>query len=181
VKTRIILLGLALAANLAQADMFNKGRERNIGTFIDDGPWQEQVLPLPAYGNADWVALDLPATIKNRLFIDRATLLLADDRTIRFTLRQLSQGGIENISYEGLHCGQRTVRSFAFGDTVNKRWIASARTDWRKLDGNSVTWKNVSQALCPDNTPPLNAEELQRNLQAASAPSAASGTAPRKR
>ena len=67
--------------------------------------------------------------------------------------------------------GLRTVtcqRSYAFGDTVNRRWIESQRSEWRKLDRNNESIKLVTQALCPDNTPPLNAEELAGNLHKAS-------------
>ena len=167
-KTRLIMLGLLCAANLAHADLSGKGREKKTGNYVDEGPWQEQVLPLPSYGGMDWVELDKPATISSRLFIDRKTLLLATDRTVRFTLLQLSSGGIENISHEGVHCGERTVRSFAYGDTVNKRWIASNRGEWRKLDGNNQVMRTVVVALCPDHTPPLTSEELSLNLTRAS-------------
>ena len=166
-KTRFILLGLLCAANLAHADLSGKGRDRQ-HNFIDEGPWQEQVLPLPAFGKMDWVELVRPVTVSSRLMIDRQTLQLADDRTIRLTLLQLSKSGIENISREGIHCGQRTQRSYAFGDTVNHRWIESQRNDWRKLDRNNEVMKVVTQALCPDNSPPLSAAELADNLRKAS-------------
>lgn len=166
-KTRFILLGLLCAANLAHADLSGKGRERK-HNYIGEGPWKEQELALPAFGAWDWVELDKPVTIKGQLFIDRQTLRLADDRTVRFSLLQLSSSGIENISHEGVHCGERTQRSYAYGDSVNKRWIESKRTEWRKLDRNHLAMKTVVQALCPDNTPPLTAEELQANLAKAS-------------
>ncbi len=166
-KTRFMLMAVLCAANLAHADLSGKGRDRQ-HNFVDEGPWKEQVLPLPAYGEMAWVELARPATMKSRLFIDRNTLLLAEDRTLRLTLLQLSSSGIENISREGIHCAQRTQRSYAFGDTVNRRWIESQRSEWRKLDRNNENIKLVTQALCPDNTPPLNAEELASNLHKAS-------------
>ena len=109
-KTRFILLGLLCAANLAHADLSGKGRERK-HNYVDEGPWQEQALPVPAFGSWDWVELDKPVTLKGQLFIDRQTLRLAEDRTVRFSLLQLSSSGIENISHEGVHCGERTQRS----------------------------------------------------------------------
>lgn len=166
-KTRFILLGLLCAANLAHADLSGKSRERQ-SNFVDEGPWQEQLLPLPAFGAYDWVELVKPVTVKNRLFVDRKTLLLADDRTVRLTFMQLSSSGIENISREGFHCGERTQRSYAYGDTVNHRWIESQRTEWRKLDRNNPAVSVLVQALCPENTPPLTAEELSGNLLKAS-------------
>jgi len=168
VKTRLIILGMLCAANLAHADLSGKGREKKTGNYVDEGPWQEQVLALPSYGGMEWVELVKPASLKGQLFIDSKTLLLADDRTIRFTLLQLSSGGIENISHEGVHCGERTQRSYAYGDSVNKRWFESIRKEWRKLDPNNLAMKTVIQALCPDNTPPLNATELSSNLAKAS-------------
>ena len=42
------------------------------------------------------------------------------------------------------------------------------RKEWRKLDRNNLAMKTVVQALCPDNTPPLNAAELSGNLAKAS-------------
>lgn len=167
-KTRLTILSLLAAANLAHADMLDKVDNRKPGRYTPETAWQEQVLPLPGYPTAaEWVELDVPVTVKPRVFIDSSSLLLAEDRTVRFILRRLSSSGIDNISVEGMHCGERTQRSFAFADTIGHRWIASSRAEWRKLDRNNDTLQAVSKALCPENTPPLHAEELANNLKQA--------------
>jgi len=168
VKTRLIMLSLLAAANLAHADLAEKISNRKPNRYQPDTAWQEQALPLPGYPvTAQWVELDAPVTVKPRIFIDSSSLVLAEDRTVRFALRQLSSSGIDNISLEGMHCGERTQRSFAFADTVGKRWIASSRVEWRRLDGNSALQQTVIKALCPEDAPPLNAEELANNLKQA--------------
>ena len=167
-KTRLIMLSLLAAANLAHADMLDKMHSRKPGRYVPETAWQEQALPLPGYpAAAQWLELDAPVTVKPRLFIDSSSLLLAEDRTVRFALRQLSSSGIDNISLEGMHCGERTQRSFAFADTVGKRWITSSRTEWRRLDSNNATFQTVIKALCPEDAPPLSAEELANNLKQA--------------
>ncbi len=166
-KTRLIMLGLLCAANLAHADMLDKMNNRK-GSYQPETAWQEQVLPLPGYPvTAQWVELDTPVTVKPRVFVDSNSLMLAEDRTVRFILRQLSSSGIDNISLEGMHCGERTQRSFAFADTTGQRWITSQRAEWRRLDGNNTLLQTVIKALCPEDAPPLNAEELAANLKQA--------------
>lgn len=167
-KTRLIMLGLLSAANLVHADILDKINSRKLGHYQPETAWQEQALPLPGYpATAQWVELDTPLNVKPRIFVDSNSLLLAEDRTVRFTLRQLSSGGIDNISAEGVHCGERTQRSFAFADTAGQRWITSYRAEWRKLDGNNTVQRSVIKALCPEDAPPLNAEELAANLKQA--------------
>lgn len=167
-KTRLIMLGLLCAANLAHADILDKMNSRKLGRYQPETAWQEQVLPLPGYpASAQWIELDTPVNVKQRLFVDSNSLLLAEDRTVRFILRQQSSSGIDNISAEGMHCGERTQRSFAFADTTGQRWIASHRAEWRKLDNNNAVQRSVIKALCPEDAPPLNAEELAANLKQA--------------
>jgi len=58
----------------------------------------------------------------------------AADRSMRYVLAVQPQGGQPNMSYEGMRCGDRHLRSFAFGDNTNRRWIAPRNNVWRKFD-----------------------------------------------
>lgn len=168
-KTRFILLGLLCAANLALADMIDKASARTNKLRAPDEAWQASNLPLPDFASLQphWLELDTPVTVKQRLFIDDSSLQLADDRSIRYALRQLSSSGIDNISWEGLQCNERTQRSFAFADIVGKRWIDSQRAAWRNLSGNNPTQQAIAKALCSENSAPLSLDELRSNLRRA--------------
>lgn len=166
-KTRFMLLGLLCAANLASADMIDKVHSRQSKLHAPDADWQADNLPLPdlATLQAQWIELAPPVTVKQRLFIDIGSLQLADDRSIRYALRQQSSSGIENISWEGLQCNERTQRSFAFADMLGKRWIESQRTDWRRLDGKNDAQQTIAQSLCSENSAPLTIDELRSNIK----------------
>jgi hypothetical protein len=169
VKTRFILLGLLCAANLALADMIDKVNARQSKLRAPDAAWQADSLPLPTLATLQpqWIELAPPVTVKQRLFIDSSSLQLAADRSIRYALRQVSSSGIDNISWDGLQCNERTQRSFAFADQVGQRWIESQRADWRRLDGNNDAQQTVAKSLCSENSAPLTVEELRDNLKRA--------------
>jgi len=120
--------------------------------FDDETPWQENDTQLPAFPDQpDWIGFYVNNTFTNQAAIDAKSLTIDTDRVIRFVMRVKSPAGAENLSFEGLRCSERQVKSYAFGDTVNKRWIKSLKPDWRQLPDQLHA--QLRGILCDTGTP----------------------------
>ncbi|MEQ6291143.1 CNP1-like family protein [Vogesella sp. GCM10023246] len=168
-----VLLSALLSLIAAQSFALNTQRiyERKPNPYVgqDEKAWVEVPQALAAYpSKPEWLQLDMPVTVRPAIFVNLNDLQRGEDQVIRLTLRQLSKSGIDNISREGLHCSQRSYRSYAFADLVNQRWIESQNPQWRKLDGLDMLRRELIAAMCPDGWMPLSDNDLTANLQRAS-------------
>lgn len=110
--------------------------------FITEG---EVRLP-PRYREEDLLEFEVGRTVSFRFFIDKASISIDADQVVRYTLVARSPRGVENVSYEGLHCTSARTRGYAVGQpgggwrTVNQDW-----TDAQKL------WTRVLRTdyFCP--------------------------------
>jgi len=72
------------------------------------------------------------------------------------------------MSYEGMRCGDRHHRSFAFGDNTNRRWIAPHNGTWRKFDSytsaNDPVRGRLMAIFCNDGRA-LTAQELDQRIR----------------
>jgi len=96
--------------------------------------WKEQQDELPGYpekGNL----LDTNISTGGqayKVYIDTQSVRPGEDLVVRYTVVMISSSGVWNVSNEGLHCGERTYRRYAYG----------YEGEWRKLEGSQ--WKPVS-------------------------------------
>jgi|GEM_PF-1224861 len=92
----------------------------------------------------------------------------AADRSMRYVLAVQPQGGQPNMSYEGMRWGDRHLRSFAFGDNTNRRWIAPRNNVWRKFDSyvnaNDPVRSRLMAIFCNDGRA-LTAQELDQRIR----------------
>jgi len=97
-------------------------------------PEQEAAVALPAYPERRdaWVPFETTAVTKNRFFIDRESLQIAEDRTIRYALIIESPSGVRNVSYEGMRCSTAEVKTYAWGTSEGK-WYASKEPQWQPI------------------------------------------------
>lgn len=160
-KKSLLLLSLLFLATQSQAEGYNLN---NRGSISPDTPWEEAEAQIPPYTQADWAVLDMPDQIKMQIFIDKLSLQPGADGVVRFSLRQLSAKGVENISHEGIHCNQRTYRSYAFADTYGKRWIVSTRSNWQKLTMHDAMRRTLLNNVCPGQVFPRDTDAILRNL-----------------
>jgi|GEM_PF-7005234 len=158
-------LVIAVAANLAVAgDFYEQQRKKRY--FEEEAAWQESALAIPAYSSQFvWAALDAPIEVRSQLFIDTRSIQLAEDGVVRVTLRQLSRNNVENISREGVHCNERSTRSYAFADISGQRWIEATRSVWRKVTMTDYLKRTLVNAVCPDSIAPRSEAELIQHLQ----------------
>jgi hypothetical protein len=112
----------------------------------DTWKWTRILADYPA--SFDWREIEMPGEVKQRVFIDAGSIQIGSDGVTRFSLRQLSSKGAENISREGAHCNERSLRSYGFADPEGKRWIESTKAKWQKA--SFMIRSTDHEEPCPD-------------------------------
>ena len=105
--------------------------------------WREASVEIPRTFDPD----DLqPFTLKGRkepfeYAIERKSLYTADDWITRFTVVIRSQSGAINSSYEGLHCGQRTYKVYAYGS--GQGLVPMPDPEWQPIPKGASDYRAV--------------------------------------
>ncbi len=111
-------------------------------------PWQEVEVPFPTYPtDASLIPLQIGPTATARFYIDEKSLSQAADGVLRFTLVVRTQGGAENVSYEGIRCETVERKLYAIGRKPGE-WVASRNVEWRQIE--EKTTNRVHAALAKD-------------------------------
>lgn len=136
----------------------------------EEKPWEEAAVVLPDYPDlqrGEWFELYINPTYRNKVWL-QLPVQQAADRSMRYVLAVQPQGGQPNMSYEGMRCGDRHHRSFAFGDNTNRRWIAPRNGTWRKFDSyisaNDPVRGRLMAIFCNDGRA-LTAQELDQRIR----------------
>jgi len=100
--------------------------------------WQEQEGELPAYPVKDNLLEVNAGTegLQYRVYLDELSLISSDDGVVRYTVVLVSSTGIWNVTHEGLHCGERQYRRYAYG--ANDKWQPLADSTWGPLRGKGA-------------------------------------------
>lgn len=101
--------------------------------FVEPPAWKEEVPELPTYPEKDRL-LEVPASQPGddfRVFIDPDSLSVGGDQVVRYSLVIVSSSGVGNISYEGLHCGKREYRRYAYGS--GDAWFPIEASPWQRV------------------------------------------------
>ncbi|MDF7676045.1 CNP1-like family protein [Neisseriaceae bacterium ESL0693] len=160
----LLLTSISMAAMARQDELYNK---HYVETEADK-PWQEQAVPLPAYpGNqAQWVDVYVGGTYSGQPKLMVNSIFINQDKTIHYILNQQSKEGINNLSAEAMYCAQRSVKSYGYGDDVNKRWIQPRQAKWTVI-GNTLNQLDpvrsvLYQTFCEDGLPKDQKELMER-------------------
>jgi hypothetical protein len=100
--------------------------------------WQEEQGELPPYpekGNLLEVDAGTEG-LQYTVYLDKPSLVKRDDGVVRYTVILVSSTGVWNVSNEGLHCGEKMFRRYAYG--VDDKWQAMADSPWRVLRGKGA-------------------------------------------
>lgn len=93
--------------------------------------WCESDITLPPYpADADLVGVPLSAAETFKLYIDRASLTLGNDRVVRLTMVIESPSGARNVFYDGIRCDTREHKTYALGAS-ERQWRPLANSQWR--------------------------------------------------
>jgi hypothetical protein len=85
---------------------------------VEKKPWLEGEISLPGdfkEENLQEFKVDQNLNDHFRYFIDRSTLQTAEDGVTRFLVVIRSETGAVNTSYEGIRCGKRENKIYAYG------------------------------------------------------------------
>ncbi len=158
---------LALAAGAAVAQ--NTNQLPAVGTASGRSNWEEEQeklgwkeseVPLPPYPvDSGLIEFPVSSGATFRFFIDAASLSVAPDGVVRYTLVARSPSGVSNISYEGIRCANKSYKVFAQG--AGGRW-SPRESEWREIQARTIQrWHNVlySEFLCPRHRPIESAAE----------------------
>ena len=175
---RFALLALSLAATQAFALGFSQ-KDTLTNTRYQESPEEvaarefkehkAELPPLPDTQSGDWFDLYVNETYgkQPKILLSSLQIMPAPDNSIRYVLNVRSDKGYDNLSVEGLYCARTSFtysndkrssyKVFAYGDTVNRRWIEPRKGDW-KLIGNTFSRNDalhtaLYQAFCIDGMP----------------------------
>ena len=175
---RFALLALSLAATQAFALGFSQ-KDTLTNTRYQESPEEvaarefkehkAELPPLPDTQSGDWFDLYVNETYgkQPKILLSSLQIMPAPDNSIRYVLNVRSDKGYDNLSVEGLYCAltsftysndkRSSYKVFAYGDTVNRRWIEPRKGDW-KLIGNAFSRNDalhtaLYQAFCVDGMP----------------------------
>lgn len=100
--------------------------------------WQEQESGLPAYPVKENL-LEVDAgtdSLQYTVYLDEVSLAMGKDGVVRYTVVLVSATGVWNITHEGLHCGERKYRRYAYG--IDDKWQLVVDSPWRPLRGRGA-------------------------------------------
>jgi len=172
--TSLLLLGAATHVHAA-GDLFNPGAGANSSNSgvsdddYDDGKsWQEiktEIPPQPQAANL--VSFYVSPTATMNFFIDVNSISAGSDGVVRYTLVSKSQGGAENISYEGIRCQTYENKSYAFGQKDGS-WSRARLSGWKQiseLSGNRQHAALAKDFLCQDGMIAGKVEDIRSRLR----------------
>lgn len=175
---RFALLALSLATTQAFALGFSQ-KDTLTNTRYQESPEEvaarefkehkAELPPLPDTQSGDWFDLYVNETYgkQPKILLSSLQIMPEPDNSIRYVLNVRSDKGYDNLSVEGLYCARTSFtysndkrssyKIFAYGDTVNRRWIEPRKGDW-KLIGNAFSRNDalhtaLYQAFCIDGMP----------------------------
>jgi hypothetical protein len=153
----LLVAGLAFGwvAAWAQVDAIESDQvlPSTMGGRTRDG----EPVKLPAYPNADdLVGFFVSSASDFKFFIDRRSLSIRSDGVVRYTLVARSPEGVDNVTYEGIHCNSSAYRIYATGH-ADRSW-SKRPTGWRPIEPKSVArWRYalLGDYFCPAGAPIL--------------------------
>ncbi len=79
--------------------------------------WREEDLVLPPYPHDDaLIAVDVGHyDFPYRVYVDRTSLSVGEDRVVRYTVVLRSRTGVDNVSFEGIRCSGPQFKRYAYG------------------------------------------------------------------
>lgn len=101
-------------------------------------PWQEIAVLLPAAPTQEnLLPFYVSPTATHTYSVDANSISVGEDGVVRYTLVAQSAGGARNISYEGIRCQTREMKSYAFGHK-DGNWSRSRRDQWQRIVGTGA-------------------------------------------
>ena len=132
--SRLLLLSLSSAPAFAGWGAFDYDFDGDIK------PWKEIQAQLPAFPKIEeTIPFLVSSASDNEFFIDPKSVSVGEDDTVRYTLIVKSVSGVLNVSFEGIRCGTREKKLYAFG-RADGTWSRNKYAKW-----DAVKYKDVNR------------------------------------
>jgi len=131
----IILLGLfGLPTGLHATGNWEYSSPSDVVPNSEEQEWQEQGAKLPPFPQEQDLVdlrLDYPGS-RFSYFLDSESLKIGNDDVIRYTLVIRSSSGAGNVMFEGMHCNEKTYKTYGYN--TGKGTLQAARNPkWRPI------------------------------------------------
>jgi len=135
----------------------------------DNKPWKEVEAQLPPYPKLEeTIPFLVSSASDNQFFIDPKSISVSEDDTVRYSLIVKSVTGVLNVSFEGIRCGTREKKLYAFGRSDGS-WSRNKYAKW-----DAVKYKDVNRQhhmlygdfFCPNFIIAKDASEVINALKA---------------
>jgi len=165
-RAAILVILIIFVGACASAEAPSESTRRSndpVSTAQPKAPWSEMNAPLPPYPQAANLAeFKLSGGTSFKFFADLTSVRVDADGVVRYTVIARSASGIENVSFEGIHCESGEYKVYAYGSTDDRTWILSRNPKWQAISGTSNN--NLRQSLrlyylCPNGLPHNNAKD----------------------
>lgn len=146
--------------------------------FSDEDPdapkWEEEAPQLPEFPReANLHEFYVSAMTPHRYFIDTASLAVGKDGVVRYTLVVRTQGGVTNITFEGMRCSRGEYKIYATG-RADGSWTPARWSKWRPIRNNPTYRHHATLShdfFCPIGNPIATPEEGREALRLGKHPS----------
>lgn len=138
------------------------------GFFSDPDPnWREgeYALPPPPVESA-LREFAVGETSSNTFLVDESSLVVGEDRVVRYVLVIRTAGGAENVTYEGIRCETSERRIYAIGRPGGE-WGIARQSEWEFIGPQAHNRPRATLArayFCDGSAPPRNRDEVLRRL-----------------
>lgn len=139
--------------------------------FEDESkPWEEVQALLPSYPKQEnLVAFTVSSATANTYAIDAASLSVASDGVVRYTVVIDSPRGARTVNYEGMRCDPSEYKIYAFGH-ADSAWSKNHNAKWEPYKLRSLLSYHkplFEDYFCPNGIQVRSAAEAVRNLKQA--------------
>lgn len=100
--------------------------------------WTELDAALPAYPQQrDLLDLGIGSDgMQYTVYLDKPSLVRGKDGVVRYTVVLMPPSGVWNVSNEGLRCGEKQYRRYAYG--IDGKWQVMNHSPWQAVRGSGA-------------------------------------------
>jgi hypothetical protein len=164
IRAAIVLFLIVFVGACASSEPPSESTRRSndaVSTAQPKGAWSEINSPLPPYPQAENLAeFQIVGTSSFTFFADLTSVRVDTDGVVRYTVIARSGSGIENVSFEGIHCESREYKVYAYG-SADRTWMRPRNPKWQSISSTSNNDLRNSlhrYYLCPKGISPKNAQ-----------------------
>lgn len=132
--------------------------------------WVEGETSLPPYPSTqNLIPFEVSSVTRHRHFVDAASISVAKDGVVRYTVVVETTGGAKNISFEGMRCETGERRLYAYGHP-DRTWSEAKTVAWQQINfsyGQSYQKTLYEDYFCATDRHAKNAAEAILNLRRA--------------